>query len=463
MAGYAVNPAIFRAYDIRGLVGSDLSDGTLATIGRAAGTLFRADGARRIVVGRDARASSPVLQAAFQAGLRATGVDVIDIGAVPTPVMAFATTYLRADGGAVISASHNPPEYNGVKLRRALPAGGSEPWTSAAIQELQQRANGPHIVDESAGALEHTSVDNAYIASVANEITIGGRRKVVLDGGNGVAGPLAMRVLEACGVDVVPLYIEPDSSFPNHAPDPSHPANLRDLAREVVAQNADIGLALDGDGDRLGVVDSDGTIVAADRVLLLLARYLLRHEHATVVCDVMCSSVLDDAVRTFGGELVRCKTGYSHLAAAVRATNAVLGGERSGHIIAARTPLHRYDDGTFAGARVLEALAFFDQPLALLLQPYPPLAALPDERWPCADETKGAVIAYLREHLSHSHHVTTLDGVRIDTGDGWGIVRASNTEPLLTARFEARTYDHARAIRAVIQEKIEEFHRQGTM
>lgn len=461
MAGDAVNPAVFRAYDIRGVVDIDLPEGALATIGRAAGTLFRSQGRRRLVVGRDARSHSPRLQAALIGGLRASGIDVVDLGEVPTPLVAFAVAHLGADGGAVVSASHNPPRYNGVKLRAADPRYGSAPLSSADIQEICRIANGGDFADGPLGALERADVADAYLASVAALVRLPRPMLVVLDGGNGVAGPLGVRALEACGAQVVPLFIEPDGGFPHHPPDPSKPQHLAGLSRLVVERGADLGIALDGDGDRLGVVDHTGAVVAADRALIVLAQYLLTGQRAAVVSDVMCSPVLEQAVRAFGGEPVRCKTGYTHLTAAVRAADAVLGGERSGHIIAATEPLHNYDDGVFAAARLLEAVARLGAPLARLLEPYPALAALPDERLPCADDRKFRAIDHLRTQLAAGQRVTTLDGVRLDTDDGWGIVRASNTEPLLTARFEGRTTDDAGAIRALMLGIVEAFLKQG--
>lgn len=461
MAKYAVNPAIFRAYDIRGLVERDLSDEAVTAIGQATGTFIRSQQGRSLVVGRDARLHSLRLQAIFMDGVRSSGVDVIDIGCVPTPVMAFAIASLEADAGAVITASHNPPAYNGVKLRRADAQYGSAPLSPEEIQTIGQIAREGRCVTGQHGSLREVDPSDDYCASVASLVQLAQRFTVVVDGGNGVAGPLAVRVLAACGADVLPLFVEPDGRFPNHHPDPSKADNLRELAHKVVAKGADLGLALDGDGDRVGFVDHTGAIVHADRALIVLAQFLLQKQQKPVVFDVMCSSVLENAVRSLGGEPVRCKTGYTNLTAAMRATNAVLGGERSGHIIASSERLHNYDDGIFAGVRLLEALTTLGKPLATLLADYPTMVALPDERLPCADHLKFAAIAFLRERLATTYRVTTLDGVRIDTGDGWGIVRASNTEPILTARFEARTVDHAQAIRAELLRLIELFHQQG--
>jgi phosphomannomutase len=462
VAENAINPAIFRANDIRGIVGRDLSDTTLYAIGRATGSLFRSQGKQTIVVGRDARTSSPQFEEAFVAGVRTSGINVILLGEVPTPVMYFAVAYLGVDGGAVISASHNPPSYNGVKLRQADPIYGSSPVPSRDLQTIKQIILDEAYQDLTTGTLDSVDIRSAYCASLAEQIGQLGARKVVLDGGNGVAGPLAVQALQACGLEVIPLYIEPDGRFPNHHPDPSDPKNLADLSRAVIAHKADIGIAFDGDGDRIGVVDNNGSIVSADRAMIILAQALLQQQAgASVVFDVMCSSVLEQAVRDFGGVPVRCKTGYSHMTAALRETQAVMGGERSGHIIASSAALHNYDDGAFAAARLLAALDASERSVSSLLEAYPSYAALPDERIPCPDERKFAVIHALKEALLGQGDIDTLDGVRLNVENGWGIIRASNTEPVLSARFEATTLERAREIRALMLGIVETFEQQG--
>jgi phosphomannomutase len=455
MGDSAVNPAIFRAYDIRGLVDIDLTEATLARIGRAAGALFREWGGRRLVVGRDARISSPSFQAACVAGLRAVGVDVIDIGEVPTPVMYFAVAHLRADGGIVISASHNPPAYNGVKLRRSHPVYGSEPFPGEAIQALERLTNGAPIPDApTPGSLEQADVGAAYIDSLAAHIQIPRPLTIVLDGGNGVAGPLGVRALQAAGVQVIPLFIEPDGRFPNHHPDPLLEANLAALKAAVLYHRADMGIALDGDGDRLGVVDADGSMVFIDRAVIPLVRRALAAGPAAIPHDVKCSMVLEQAIRDFGGSPVLCKTGYVHLSAAMRDSGAPLAAELSGHVIATAAPLHNYDDGTFAAASLLGALVELGATLGEVLAPYPALPSLPEERIHTTDDKKFALVEGVRAAFEGRFPVTTLDGVRVDFGDGWGLIRASNTEPALTTRFEARTPERVQAIRNIMIEAV---------
>ncbi|MBC8078324.1 MAG: phosphomannomutase/phosphoglucomutase, partial [Chloroflexales bacterium] len=396
--------------------------------------------------------------AALIAGLRAVGISVIDIGQVPTPVMYFAVAHLGADGGAVVSASHNPPEYNGVKLRRAHPAYGSEPLPGDAIQAICRLANAGPIPDAATpGTYAQANIDAAYVASVARQIQLKRPFTIVLDGGNGVAGPLGVQAFEAVGARVLPLFIEPDGRFPNHHPDPLKEENLAALKRAVVEQRASLGIALDGDGDRLGVVDADGAMVFADRALIPLAQVALARGPAPVVFDVKCSTVLEEAVRGFGGTPVMGKTGYVNLSATMRETGAALGGELSGHIIATNAPLHNYDDGIFAGASLLHAIAALGGTLAALLAPYPALPSLPEDRLHFSDDTKFAAIDHLREQFVGRYRVIDIDGVRIDFGDGWGLVRASNTEPAITTRFEARSLERVREIRTLMLGALESF------
>lgn len=451
----AVNPTIFRAYDIRGIVDVDLSEKVYQTLGRAAGTYFRQQGGKRLVVGHDARLTSPAYAAALIAGLRATGCDVVDLGMVPTPAMYFALASLAADGGAIVSASHNPPEFNGLKLRQYEPRYGGEPLDSAAIQAIGALANGDDFV-QGEGGYERHDIAPAYIADIAQRMALPTRVKVVLDGGNGVAGPLGVQALKAIGCDVVPLYIEPDGTFPNHHPDPLIEANLAGLKVKVLETGAVLGIALDGDGDRLGVVDGNGTMIFADRYLIPLSQYVLRDGPAPIVFDVKCSSVLPEAIRAFGGTPVMSKTGYPNQSAKMREVGAPLAGELSGHVLSGM-PLHAYDDGIFAGAWLLRALATLDTTLAKALEPYPPLPSLDEGRVPFDEAHKFALVEYIRDQYAGRYPVTDVDGVRVDFGDGWGLIRASNTEPAITTRFEARTIERATAIRDEMMQHVAAF------
>jgi phosphomannomutase len=457
--GLPLNSTIFRAYDIRGVVGVDLDESVYQRLGQAVGTIFRGRGGRAVVVARDARLSSPGFQAALIAGLRAAGCDVIDIGQAATPVMYFAVEHLGADGGAIVTASHNPPEFNGLKLRLPHPAFGSEPAPGELIQEVGRLAMAGSFAGGS-GALAHVDVSDPYVANVAGLLPFAGRRpKVVLDGGNGVAGPIGLQTYQALGLDVVPLFIEPDGTFPNHHPDPLKAENLTQLIAAVRAQGADIGVGLDGDGDRLGVVDSQGQIVFADRYLIALASSILAQRKGPVVFDVKCSAVLPAAITALGGEPIMWKTGYTNLSAKMRETDAVLGGELSGHTIFP-APGHYFDDGTFAGAYLLFALSRLGTTLHDLLAPYPSPPSIDEGRIPFPEGLKFQAIDYVREQFRATHSVIDVDGVRVDFGDGWGLLRASNTEPAITNRFEAQTIERARAIRDLMMGAVEEFRRR---
>jgi phosphomannomutase len=450
-----VNPAIFRAYDIRGIVDRDLSEEVYRTLGRASGTFFRQHERRRIVVAHDARLTSPVYAAALIEGLRQSGCDVVDIGMAPTPLMYFAVSFLRADGGAVVTASHNPPHFNGLKLRLSDPVYGGTPLSSDQIQEVGRIAAGGAFASGMGGYEQYDAADD-YVRDVVRHIALKRRPKVVIDGGNGVAGPLGVRTLEAIGCDVVPLFIEPDGTFPNHHPDPLKEENLQDLIREVRETGADMGIGLDGDGDRLGVVDGNGEIVFADRYLIVLARQALARGPAPIVFDVKCSAVLIDAIRAFGGTPVMWRTGYSNLSAKMRETGAPLAGELSGHVFGA-VEHHFHDDGIFAGCMLLDALEKSGQTLAEALAPFPPLPSLSEGRLPFDEDTKFKAIEFVRDYFAARYPVIDVDGVRVDFGDGWGILRASNTEPAITTRFEARTVERVYEIRDTMIGKLREF------
>jgi phosphomannomutase len=454
--GVSLNPTIFRAYDIRGIVGVDLDAGVYRRLGQATGMYFAGQGLRTIVVARDARLSSPEFQEALIAGLRESGRDVIDIGQAATPVMYFAVEHLGADCGAIVSASHNPPEFNGLKLRRKHATFGSEPLAGEEIQAIGAIALGEQAASGS-GAYSQVNVDAAYVANVVGLLPFSGKRpKVVLDGGNGVAGPIGLATYQALGLEVVPLFIEPDGRFPNHHPDPLKPENLQQLIAAVREHGADIGIGLDGDGDRLGVVDGDGAIIYADRYLIALATYLLETRKGPVIFDVKCSGVLPEAIAALGGTPIMWKTGYTNLSAKMRETDAVLGGELSGHtIIPARE--HYYDDGTFAGAYLLYALSQLGSTLKEVLAPYPTPPSIDEGRIAFPEELKFAAIDFVRERFSGSHQVSDVDGVRVDFGDGWGLLRASNTEPAITNRFEATTMARAQEIRDLMMGVVEEF------
>ncbi len=430
----SINPTMFRAYDIRGLAGSDLTPEVAELIGRGWGTWLRRHGGSTMVVGRDLRPSSPGLRDGFVAGATAAGCDVTDIGYATSPLMYFATIERGTSGGANITASHNPVEYNGIKMvsQAALPLSEAEILEVRDLAQARDFASGHgHVVEWDAR--------ETYYDKITSTITLSRPMKVVADTGNGVAGLFVPECLRRLGCDVTELYTEPDSTFPNHLPDPEKEENMRDLMALVPKVGADVGLAWDGDGDRLGVCDERGHRYEADYINILLARDLLsRHPGATILLDVKSSiNVLED-VREHGGTPMLWKTGHSHMKRKMREEGLLLGGELSGHHFVAEG-FYPIDDGLFAAARVLDILARSDRPLSGQFEGLPKLYATALIQLKCPDDQKFAVVRSAKDSLSASYPVIDIDGARADFGHGWALIRASNTSPALTVRCESRT------------------------
>ena len=425
---------IFRAYDIRGVIGQTLTEGVAHQLGRAIGSAVRDKELSEIVVGRDGRLSGPELSGALIDGLRATGVDVIDIGAVPTPVSYFAAYQLNAGSCVSVTGSHNPPDYNGFKI-----VIGGETLAEDAIQDLYQR-----IVDgrlaEGHGSLRQYEVLPEYIERIASDIQTGRALKVVVDCGNGIAGDTAPGVVQAIGCEPIPLYCDVDGTFPNHHPDPSEPKNLADLILMVQKTGADVGLAFDGDGDRLGVVTKDGEIIYPDRVLMLFAQDVLtRNPGATILYDVKCTGHLQPLILQAGGSPLMWKTGHSLIKAKMKETGAQLAGEMSGHFFF-RERWYGFDDGVYAAARLLEILA--DDPEGRspeeIFATLPKGVSTPELHIQMQEGQNHPFIARFRERAQFDGaRITNIDGLRADWSDGWGLVRASNTTPVLVLRFDA--------------------------
>ena len=431
--------SIFRAYDIRGIVGDTLTPAIVRWIGRAIGAEAHHRGARTLVTGRDGRHSSPELHAALIAGLRESGRDVVDAGRVPTPVLYFAAEHLQTASGVMITGSHNPAEYNGLKIVIA-----GDTLHGDAIRDLRRRIEEDDLgagPDASApGALNGAEVIEHYIGRVCEEIpAVSGQdaRKIVIDCGNGVAGDVAPRLFRALGHEVVELYCDVDGDFPNHHPDPSVPANLRDLIASVRDNEADLGLAFDGDADRLGVVDGDGAIIWPDRQMMLFAQDVLAgNPGAEIVFDVKCSSLLPALIERLGGRPVMSKTGHSFIKSRLRQTGAPLAGEMSGHVFFADR-WYGFDDALYAAARLVRILMDRGEPASRVFAQFPAAKSTPELRMKVGEGGQ----AWLVEPLLAGDHFpdakkTTIDGLRVDFADGWGLVRASNTEPGLVLRFE---------------------------
>jgi phosphomannomutase/phosphoglucomutase len=427
-----IDPSIFRAYDIRGVVGKTLTTAAVRQIGRAIGSEAIQRGRNTVVVGRDGRLSGPELVDALVAGLNATGCDVKDIGVVPTPVLYFAAHYLDTQTGVVVTGSHNPPDYNGLKI-----VIDGETLSGDSIQQLRERINEDNLISGQ-GSVESINVVPDYIERIRSDVHLGRPLKVVVDCGNGVAGAVAPQLLRELGCEVSELFCDVDGNFPNHHPDPSKVDNLKDLIAAVQKQQADVGLAFDGDGDRLGVVTTQGSIVWPDRVLMLfIADILGRNPGGLIIYDVKCSRHLDGIIREHGGEPLMWKTGHSFIKEKIRESGALLAGEMSGHIFF-KERWYGFDDGLYSAARLLEVLGNDARPASEVFASLPDSVNTPELNIAMQE---GEPLKFMDRLLASAHfedaRVSTIDGLRADFPDGWGLVRASNTTPVLVLRFEA--------------------------
>jgi phosphomannomutase / phosphoglucomutase len=428
-----VDRSIFRAYDIRGVVGKSLDEGVARLIGQAVGSLMAEQGLREIVVGRDGRLSGPALSEALIEGLRAAGRDVIDIGMAPTPVVYFGAFQLNTGCCIALTGSHNPPDYNGFKI-----VVGGETLHGGAIQDLYARIAEGRLSSSGNGGLQQFDILDDYVSRISGDVQLERRLRVVVDCGNGVAGVIAPAVLEAIGCEVEPLYCEVDGNFPNHHPDPSEPENLRDLTMMVKRLGFDLGIAFDGDGDRLGVVSADGENIFPDRLLMLFAQDVLsRNPGAAIIYDVKCTGHLAGHVLRNGGSPIMWKTGHSLIKAKMRETEAELAGEMSGHFFF-RERWFGFDDGIYSAARLLEILAADGREPTEVFAELPKGVSTPELK---VKMEEGAHYAYMDRFAARARFETakiaTIDGIRADWPDGWGLVRCSNTTPCLVLRFDA--------------------------
>src|SRR5687767_9496765 len=442
----ALNPHIFRAYDVRGRVGPDINPDVFRQVGRAYASLVRRHDGRRIAVGQDNRESSAGLKTAFIEGVRGSGIDVVDIGTVTTPILYFATAHWKLDGGANITGSHNPVDYNGVKMVHR----GAAPLTEAEIQGLREAIERGTFAT-GAGAVSPRDPRDEYFDTIAKLVRLERPLKVVADAGNGIAGVFGPPLLRRLGCDVIELHCESDGRFPNHLPDPEDPENVVDLQEKVVELGADLGLAWDGDADRVGVIDERGHRHEADLILVLLARDLLsRHPGAKIVFDVKSSQSLVDDIARHGGVPVMWKTGHSHLKRKMRDDKILLGGEVSGHMFFAEG-YYGVDDGILAACKIVDIIAQAPGPASRLFDSIEHLHATPELKALCPDDKKFTLIDELARDLKQRYQTIDIDGARVLFPDGgWGLVRASNTNPYLTLRFEARTEAQIDAMKGVI-------------
>ena len=430
----SIDPSIFKAYDVRGIVDRTLTEDAARAIGAAFGSEATASGVKEVAIGRDGRLSGPRLAAALIEGIRSTGTAVVDIGMVATPMLYFATFELGTRTGIEITGSHNPPEYNGMKMTLA-----GDPLYGDGLQKLRQRIERQDFVRAAQpGALRQSDIADRYVERIKGDAKLARPMKIAIDCGNGVAGAIAPRLYRALGCQVIELFCEVDGTFPNHHPDPAHPENLQDLIRCLRETDAEIGLAFDGDGDRLGVVTKRGSIIFPDRQMMLFARGVLKQRPgAEIIFDVKCSRHLAAQIRAFGGKPTMWRTGHSLIKAKLKETGAPLAGEMSGHIFF-NDRWYGFDDALYAGSRLLELLSAVKDPSAEL-EGLPNATSTPELHLKTAEGENFSLVERLKSEakFSAAREVITIDGVRVEYADGFGLARPSNTTPVVVLRFEA--------------------------
>lgn len=443
-----INPQIFREYDIRGVVDKDLTPDIIKKLGRGFGTYSLSLGHKELVVGRDGRLSSKDFKDALVEGLLSTGCNVVDIGLCPTPVYYFSIFHLNKEGGMMITGSHNPPEFNGLKV-----SVGKSTIFGEELQNLRRLIEKENFLTGT-GHFSEVDIFPSYQDYLTKNIQLNKKMKVITDAGNGTGGIVAGPILRRLGCDVEELYGEVDGRFPNHFPDPTIPENLTDLIREVKKTRADVGIGYDGDADRIGVVDDMGNIIWGDQLMILFSREILKERKgATFVGEVKCSQNLFDDIERHGGQAIMWKTGHSLIKEKMRKEGAVLGGEMSGHIFFADR-YFGYDDAIYASCRLIELLSKTENKLSQLLDDVPKTWITPEIRMDCPDEIKVNVVEKVKGELKKDYHVIDVDGVRVRFEDGWGLVRASNTQPVLVLRFEALSEKRLQQIKTLIEDKV---------
>ncbi|MBV9156016.1 MAG: phosphomannomutase/phosphoglucomutase [Acidobacteriaceae bacterium] len=444
-----LNRNIFREYDIRGIADEELLTPDVELLGQGLATYIIRHSGSRICLGCDCRLSGTRLHDAVLKGLTAAGAKVLDLGTVPTPVLYYASTHFQADGGIMITGSHNPPEYNGIKT-----VCGTGTLYGKAIQDIYRLVS-ENDLDSGNGSVEKTDAVTPYVAEIAAQFNFSRKVKVVVDAGNGTAGPVAHAVLSRLNVEAVELFFEMDGNFPNHHPDPTVIQNLDYLCKAVKENKAELGIAFDGDGDRIGAVDENGRVVYGDMLLLIFAREILsRKPGSTFIGEVKCSQVIYDKIRELGGNPIMYKTGHSLIKTKMKQEHAELAGEMSGHMFFADR-YYGFDDAIYATCRLLEIVSNSDGPLSAQLRDIPHLVSTPELRIDCPDDVKFPLIAKVAEIMRRNSSIVDIDGVRVPFEKGWGLVRASNTQPVLVMRFEATSEDLLRQYQRQVEETVE--------
>jgi phosphomannomutase/phosphoglucomutase len=444
-----LKPTIFREYDIRGIAETELLDAGIHDLGRAVGTYLQRHNGKNINLGRDCRLSSERLRNALMGGLMASGCQVTDIGVVPTPVLYYSVFHLHADGAVMITGSHNPPEYNGFKV-----VSGSSTIHGEQIQEIRESI-GKRDFLSGAGTEQFSDVVTPYVDEISSQFHFDRRVKVALDAGNGTAGPVMKRIMAKLNCDATELFYDMDGRFPNHHPDPTVPANLTDLAAAVTGSGAELGIAFDGDSDRIGAVDENGEALFGDQLMIIYSREILsRKPGATFIGEVKCSQTLYDDIKKHGGNGIMWKTGHSLIKAKMKEERAELAGEMSGHMFFADR-YYGFDDALYAACRLLEIVSKSGCPVSAQLADVPRTVSTPEIRVDCPDEVKFDVVKRVTGHFRKLYPTNEVDGVRILFPRGWGLVRASNTQPVLVLRFEAGTRELLDQYRNEVEKAVE--------
>ena len=445
-----LKPTIFREYDIRGEADRELPDADVETLGRAIGTYLQRQAGKKVTLGHDIRLSSPRLNRALLSGLVASGCHVTDIGLVPTPVLYYSVFHLSADGGVMITGSHNPPEFNGLKV-----VCGDSTIHGEAIQQLRRLVDTGELAR---GAGSHSTADvvTPYVAEISSQFRFGRQIHVVVDAGNGCGGPVMHRLVEKLNVRATELFFEMDGRFPNHHPDPTVLKNLEPLIARVRETRADFGIAFDGDSDRIGAVDERGAVIWGDQLMIIYGREILtRKPGATFIGEVKCSQLMYDDLAARGGNPIMWKTGHSLIKAKMKETGAQLAGEMSGHMFFADR-YYGFDDALYAACRLMEIVANSGVPLSAQLADLPRLVTTPEIRFDCPDDVKFDVVRCATKQLRARHRTVDVDGVRVLFPQGWGLVRASNTQPVLVMRFEAATPELLREYQSEVEDVVAE-------
>ena len=449
-----MNPEIFREYDIRGVVDKDLTEQDVVLIGKGFGTYLRGKNRSKVTVGGDCRLSSEKYRDLVIEGLLATGCDVVDIGVCPTPVFYFSIRQLKKEGGIMVTASHNPPEYNGFKL-----CSGYDTLFGEQIQKLRRIIEGGTFA-EGSGTAETADVVTPYKEFFQENVELARPLRAGIDAGNGTAGVVAVPIIRNLGCEVFDIYCDMDGNFPNHEPDPTVVKNMQNLIGLVREKGLDVGIGYDGDGDRIGIIDEKGDIIWGDQLMIIYARDILsRKPGATFIAEVKCSQTLYDDIEERGGRAVMSKTGHSLIKQKMKEVEAELAGEMSGHMFFADR-YFGYDDAVYASCRLLEILAATGKSITELLRDVPKTHTTPEIRVPCPDDRKFQVVKDVTEYFRERYDIIDIDGVRILFEDGWGLVRASNTQPVLVLRFETLSQARLSEIQSLVESVVDEIQQR---